>query len=98
MTRTLILPLLALALAPVASAAADAPPKVEVVAPDEATGLWLAARDRSGRLFLRYCTPDQPARCSPWAAADLGWGDRVETDDANVRPSALGNLPFGARD
>jgi hypothetical protein len=93
MTRTFaMLALLALAVPLSPALAAEDRPSVTVVAPDEGGGLWLSAKDQKGRLFLRYCAPAQPERCTPWAAADLSWKDRVQTEAAPRNAAGLGFL------
>lgn len=67
----------ALALSLAAPVQADPRPRVEIAAADEAGGLWLKAVESGGRVFLRFCERGFPARCSPWAAADLGWEERL---------------------
>lgn len=69
--------LLALALALPSMALADDGPRKFEFLPDEGGGLWSVAREPEGRVFLRFCEPGLPQHCSPWAAADLGWDERL---------------------
>jgi hypothetical protein len=95
MSQSFIIPALALGalLLGAASVAAAPAAQVEIVAPDESGGLWLSAKDHAGRLFLRYCAPARPDRCTPWAAADLEWGERI-TGETRVRPKGDFGMPL----